>query len=231
MENSRKSRKIVLIALILFVLLLLVFLFFFMSIFRNGLSRKDVQTILDRRNSLTSVHIKLDRRSIISDEYEENPIINNIEMFMYGDYAQVCNYLENGKRIITQENKATGEKYIISEDNETILAVSQLNIFNNVINYDVSNISTYKKFKYLGTTKIENRENIIIFLQRDNKSQKEFVYIDAETGLITKHVFECEDYHIVDSAKIEFLDNEEFVVDVQEISLKYKKLDAFQNEE
>ncbi len=229
MERSRKIRNVVLIALALFIVLLFVVLFFFTSIFRGGLSIEDVQTILDKRNLLTGVHIELERNSIVADEHEENPIMNNSEMFMYGDYAQVCNYLENGKRIITQEDKTTGEKYIISEDNETILAVSQLDVFNNVINYDVANISAYKKFKYLGTTKIEDRENIIIFLQRDNKSQKEFIYIDTETGLITKHVFESEDYHVVDSAKIKLWDNEDFMIDVQEISLKYKKLDTFQD--
>lgn len=230
MERSRRIRNVVLIAVVLLIILLFIVLFFFTS-FRSGLSRKEVQTILDKRNLLTGVHIELERNSIIADEHEENPIMNNREMFMCGDYAQVCNYLKNGQRIIAQEDKATGEKYYISEEYETILSVPQVDVFNNVINYDVANISAYRKFKYLGTTKIEDRENIIIFLQYDNDSQKEFVYIDVETGLITKHVFECEDYHVVDSAKIELWDNEDFVIDVQEISLKYKKLDASQNEE
>ena len=227
MENSRKVRNIVLIV-ILVVLAVLAVLYFLTPIFKSGLSRDDVQAILDKRNSLTSVYVELDRRSIIPDENEKNPIMSNVELYMNGEYAQVRNYLKNGKRIIAQENRATGEAYYISEDNETILAVSQPNILNGVINYDLSNISFYKKFKYLGTTKIDDRKNIIIFLQGDDESQREFVYIDEETGLITKHIFECEDYHIVDSAKIKPLNNTDFMIDVEKAYPDYKMFDISQ---
>lgn len=219
MKNLNK--RCIFIFAILLVLVLLGFSLW-LSTSNNGLSRDEVQTLLDKQNSLTNIYIKYYTfpQKIIS----ENETNLFTEFFRYNDNAQVVYTSESGNKIINQENKSTGECIFISERLKNIMYTS-----NDVSAFslgfgcaDISNISDYKTFKYLGETSIEDRKNIIVFLQYDDNSPKDYVFIDIETGIITKHISIDNESYMFDFAQIKTLDNDNFVINIDEKYPDYK---------
>lgn len=226
MENSRKIKNVVLIV-VLALLALFVILYFFTPIFRSGLSRKDIQAILDKRNSLTSIHARV-------YDLPENSVTSSsptayIEFFMHDNFAQVSYVLQDGQKIIYQEDKTTGNVTFISEPAKNILLnFNHLKAFSfwPLKNYD--NIFEYDKFEYLGSTKINERETSIISLQMDNTSEKEIVYIDNETGFIVETASDDGTLHTAEFAHIEPLNNSDFVIDIEKTYPDYKITDMSQ---
>lgn len=219
MKNLNK-RSIFIFAILL--ILVLLGLSLWLSTSNNGLSRDEVQALLDKQDSLTNIYVKYYTfpQKIIS---EDDPNLFT-EIFRYNDNAQVVYTSESGNKIISQENKSTGDCIFISERLKNIMYTSNdVSAFSLGLGcIDISNIANYKTFKYLGETLIENRKNVIVFLQYDNDSSKNYVFIDVETGIITKHISIDNEFYMFDFAQIKTLDNDDFVIDINEKYPDYK---------
>ncbi len=226
MENSRKVRNIVLIV-ILVVLAVLAVLYFLTPIFKSGLSRDDVQAILDKRNSLISVHARA--YMLPENTMNSSSPTAYVEFFMNDNFAQVAYVLQNGQKIIYQEDKATGDVTFIDEPLKSILLkVDAVSAFSFKPLKELSDISKYKKFRYLGTTMINERKTIIIFLQENEDSCKELVYIDDETGLVVEHSRDYCDSYFTEFVHIEPLNSTDFMIDVEKVYPDYKMFDISQ---
>lgn len=220
MENSRKIRNIVGM-IILVVLILGVISYLFMSIFKGNLSKSDVQTILDKRSTLSSVHTRV---YMFPETFvNENSPTAYIEFFMHDNFAQVAYVLQNGQKIIYQEDKTTGDVILINELLKNILLkIENLSPFSFRTLKDLSDISKYKKFKYLGSTMINERETIIVFLQENKDSAKELVYIDKETGIVVKYCCDYGDLYVEELTQIEPLNDVNFMIDIEKTYPEYK---------
>ncbi len=219
MKNLNK-RYIFILAILL--ILVLLGLFLWLSTSNNGLSRDEVQALLNKQDSLTNIYVKYYTfpQKIISGD-ETNLFT---EFFRYSDNAQVVYTSESGNKIINQENKSTGDCIFISERLENIMYTS-----NDVSAFslgfgcsDISAIADYKIFKYLGETSINDRKNVVVFLQYDTDSSKDYVFIDIETGIITKHISIDNESYMFDFAQIKTLDNDDFVINIDEKYPDYK---------
>lgn len=156
------------------------------------ISQNDIQNIMNKRLSVENVYIKHTREDKIGDM--DNLVLYS-EFFVKDNMVKVVETTESGKRKIFQENRDNGEVIWILEPQEIVIKYqNKMNAFDLVKGYDYLNLEedvfsseTYTNLKYLGKTKINNRNVIAVLLERKDMV-KEFIYIDEETGFILKHI-------------------------------------------
>jgi hypothetical protein len=189
----RKSMKIALIIIIVVMIIagLYVLGYYIDPMFldkTNHLSKEEIQDILDRRYWITNIYTKY---TMQHKEGEIGNLTLYSETYLKDDIAKHITYYENGKKSIVQENRVSNDIINISENEEVVARFFDENFgafhsFYQSSLYDVDYY--YDIFKYLGRTTINGRDSIVIKLQKKGQPIKQIVYIDVETGLITKLV-------------------------------------------
>lgn len=153
---------------------------------------EDIQEVLNKRINVKNIYVKNIREDKLGDV--DNLILYS-EFFVKDNMVKVIEMTENGKRKIYQENRDTGEVIWLFETKEIVSKYqNNMNAFDLVKGYDYLSLEddvfaseVYTKLKYLGKTKIDDRNVIVVLLER-NDMVKELIYIDEETGFIIKHI-------------------------------------------
>ena len=187
------------------------------------MTQEDIQNILNKRLNVKNIYAKNIREDKIGDV---GNLILYSEFFVKDNMVKVVETTENGQKKIYQENRNTGEVIWLFETKECIVKYqNKMNAFDIVKGYDYLNLEedvfisdVYTNLDYLGKTKIDDRNVIVILLER-NDVVKEFIYIDEETGFILKHITKNPLVQYVSETKIKV----DFVTDDEVKMIDYEK--------
>ena len=177
-------KKYINILLFVAVIIVILLVIFFVSIQdpsydkTQNLSKEDVQSVLDKSLELDNVYIK---------HTSDIDIANNIlylEYYLKDDMIKKVVVAEDGSKTISQKNIKQSKWLDIHEDKKLILKLTR----QDGNNTGYINLSDSNYFKYLGKTKINDRDVIAIKIREDEKFMKEIFYIDEETGIVIKNV-------------------------------------------
>lgn len=223
MKNVKKIVVFcVLVALI--ILLIMTFQYFMMPSFEhaNTMSKEEVTEVLNKRKTIDKLYAMFESE-VKSGGTEDNHILYK-EFFINNNFAKMVSTLEKGEKQIYQEDKSNGEIVWISELDELIIKMDnpQMSVFAGIYGYDLSDLEDYEEFKHLGNTTLDGRECIVIFLMSKNSKVREIVYVDKETGLISKHIKKTLFRTITDVTKISVLKDENFMIDAEITYPNYK---------
>lgn len=195
--------KIVLVIFIIVIIILVTsFLLYFIEPSYDHseiLTKEEIQSILDKRSTVNNVYVKFVNQQKVGDLGNETEFT---EFFVKDSFIKEVATTKNGTLKIMQENKESGEVLWILEDKHTVFKMqNSMSVFSAFEKYEVGDIINQEGVEYIGKTKINDRDTIVLKIQQ-NWKYKEFIYIDKETGIISKHIMKTLFVTLTNTAEI-----------------------------
>lgn len=203
----KKIFKIIFLIIILLIISCLLLVFFDPLYNRkNTLTINDIGVLLSKSGHTPNYYYKVEESSsnITNTSNDTNNVIKR-EYFIKDNFIKEILTMQNGGKSIYWEDSNTGElimiyysqkKIIVSNTNMGTLGISSEAKQNGI------DLSNNMKYKFLGRTTINNRSTVVIKLYHE--LNKEYYYIDEDTGIIIKIVYKGLFHSSADTKNIVF---------------------------
>lgn len=200
----KKALKIFLIILIVILVILGIkmFLYFSEPSYDKSLAltNDEIVKIFEKRKDLQNIYVKYTKQQKIGDLDNETLFT---EIFLKDELIKEVATTKNGKLKIMQEDRATGNVLWIFETKDTVMKMnnSSMGVFSTFEKNDIPPLEDSNLVEYLGKTKIDERNVVVIKLQEE-WNYKEIFFIDEETGIVLKHITKTPLLTLTDVAEI-----------------------------
>lgn len=161
----------------------------------KNLSENDIQTLINKGKNCFNYYYYVNsenrlissKTKLVSSKSHDFSVIKK-EFWVKDNILKEVITMSDGGQSILWEDTTTGESLAILYGSKSIIKTNTkegaTGIAENFFNNSIFNNEKNLKYKYLGETKIADRNVICIKLH--NNFYSEYYYIDSETGLILK---------------------------------------------
>lgn len=186
----KKKFKIIFLMIILLIILSLISIIIDpMYNRKNSLNINDIQVLISKSGQASNYYYKVEESSSNITNMPNNNVIKR-EYFIKDNFIKEILTMQDGGKSIYWEDSNTGElimiyynqkKIILSNTNLGTLGISNEAKQNNI------DLSANMKYKFLGRTTTNSRSTVVVKLYTG--LNKEYYYIDEDTGIIIKTVY------------------------------------------